>query len=65
MVRLFTAWWWLDIRNAFNTADWARTLESLRAFKIPGYLLQDVRSYFRKFEDVDGVPQGSVLGPLL
>ncbi|KAH8287990.1 hypothetical protein KR054_007663, partial [Drosophila jambulina] len=36
----------LDIRNAFNTADWNRTLESLAALNIPGYLLEVVRSYF-------------------
>ncbi|KAH8360714.1 hypothetical protein KR200_011453, partial [Drosophila serrata] len=36
----------LDIRNAFNTADWNRTLESLVALNIPGYLLKVVRSYF-------------------
>ncbi|KAH8307520.1 hypothetical protein KR059_008359, partial [Drosophila kikkawai] len=36
----------LDIRNAFNTADWNRTLESLAALNIPGYLLEIVRSFF-------------------
>nr|XP_041632252.1 uncharacterized protein LOC121502620 [Drosophila kikkawai] len=34
-----------DIRNAFNSADWRRTLEALEAFSIPGYLLRIVRSY--------------------
>ncbi|SPP81369.1 blast:Putative 115 kDa protein in type-1 retrotransposable element R1DM, partial [Drosophila guanche] len=28
----------LDIRNAFNSADWSRTLEALQRFNIPGYL---------------------------
>ncbi|KAH8361034.1 hypothetical protein KR200_007871, partial [Drosophila serrata] len=68
----------MDIRNAFNTADWNRTLESLVALNIPGYLLKVVRSYFservlvvasamgsRAYEVSAGVPQGSVLGPLL
>ncbi|XP_070142288.1 uncharacterized protein [Drosophila kikkawai] len=36
----------LDIRNAFNTADWNRTLESLAALNIPGYLMEIARSYF-------------------
>nr|XP_041632103.1 uncharacterized protein LOC121502489 [Drosophila kikkawai] len=36
----------LDIRNAFNPADWSRTLESLRNFNIPGYLLNVAHSYF-------------------
>nr|XP_041632162.1 uncharacterized protein LOC121502542 [Drosophila kikkawai] len=68
----------LDIRNAFNSADWRRTLEALEAFSIPGYLLRIVRSYLserslivdtsqgtRTHEVSAGVPQGSVLGPLL
>ncbi|KAH8340320.1 hypothetical protein KR059_012377, partial [Drosophila kikkawai] len=36
----------LDIRNAFNTANWNRTLESLAALNIPGYLMRIARSYF-------------------
>ncbi|KAH8318623.1 hypothetical protein KR059_003839, partial [Drosophila kikkawai] len=68
----------LDIRNAFNTASWNRTLESLAALNIPGYLMRIARSYFservltvatdlgsRAYEVSAGVPQGSVLGPLL
>ncbi|XP_070142321.1 uncharacterized protein [Drosophila kikkawai] len=68
----------LDIRNAFNSADWSRTLESLRKFNIPGYLLNVALSYFsnraltldtsmgsREYNISAGVPQGSVLGPLL
>ncbi|XP_070142229.1 uncharacterized protein [Drosophila kikkawai] len=68
----------LDIRNAFNTADWGRTLESLRMFNIPSYLLNVALSYFsnrvlttdtclgsRAYKVSAGVPQGSVLGPLL
>jgi len=65
------------IRNAFNSADWGRTLEALRSFNIPEYLLNVVHSYLSKrelvletsvgprtYEVTDGVPQGSVLGPL-
>jgi len=68
----------LDIRNAFNSADWGRTLEALRSFIIPDYLLNVVHSYLSKrelvldtsvgprtYEVTAGVPQGSVLGPLL
>ncbi|KAH8332270.1 hypothetical protein KR067_006017, partial [Drosophila pandora] len=68
----------LDIKNAFNTANWSRTLEALRKMKIPRYLLRMVDSYLsnrtllfdttegRKEREVTaGVPQGSVLGPLL
>ncbi|KAH8284234.1 hypothetical protein KR054_002702, partial [Drosophila jambulina] len=68
----------LDIRNAFNSADWNKTLEALTALNIPGYLLRIVRSYFservltvatdmgsRAYEVPAGVPQVSVLGPLL
>ncbi|KAH8254962.1 hypothetical protein KR038_000068, partial [Drosophila bunnanda] len=38
----------LDIRNAFNTADWNRTLKSLDALNIPRYLLRMVWNYFSK-----------------
>nr|XP_041630578.1 uncharacterized protein LOC121502027 [Drosophila kikkawai] len=65
-------------RNAFNTADWGRTLESQRMFNIPSYLLNIALSYFsnrvltmdtclgsRAYKVLARVPQGSVLGPLL
>jgi len=68
----------LDKRNAFNSADWERTLEALRSFNIPEYLLNVVHNYLSKrelvldtsvgprtYEVAAGVPQGSVLGPLL
>jgi len=68
----------LDIRNAFNSADWGRTLEALRSFNIQDYLLNVVHSYLSKrelvldtsvgprtYEMTAAVPQGSVLGPLL
>lgn len=68
----------LDIKNAFNSARWDRILEALSRMNVPGYLRKIVRSYFRdrilKYDTEDGpkeyhvtggVPQGSVLGPLL
>lgn len=71
----------LDIKNAFNSAGWAHILSALESWKVPGYLMRVFRSYFagRKayienphsltgLMDVPimwGVPQGSVVGPLL
>ncbi|XP_062120886.1 uncharacterized protein LOC133835041 [Drosophila sulfurigaster albostrigata] len=68
----------LDIRNAFNSARWNCILRALDAFKVPRQLLKIIRSYFSsrvlKYDTSDrteeyivtgGVPQGSVLGPLL
>jgi len=40
----------LDIRNAFNSADWGRTLEALRSFNTSEYLLNVVHSYLSKRE---------------
>jgi len=40
----------LEIRNAFNSADWGRTLEALRSYNIPEYLLNVVHSYLSKRE---------------
>lgn len=68
----------LDVKNAFNTANWERIVEALAMLDIPGYLLTIIQDYFRNrvlVYDTDkgtrsrniigGVPQGSVLGPLL
>lgn len=68
----------LDIKNAFNSARWDRVLEALDKMGVPYYLRRMVRSYFSDrllhYETeqgpavhrvTGGVPQGSVLGPLL
>lgn len=68
----------LDIRNAFNSADWVQIRRSLIKMKSPYYLTRIVENYFEnrqltyhtddgpKYYNISaGVPQGSVLGPLL
>lgn len=69
----------LDISNAFNSLPWERIKRSLRWHGIPSYLTTIINDYLRdrKVTYTDqagtvrdgelyrGVPQGSVLGPLL
>ena len=68
----------LDIRNAFNSARWDCITEALERFGIPEYLRSMVDDYFtgrvlkydtetgpKEYRVTGGVPQGSVLGPLL
>ncbi|XP_046973632.1 uncharacterized protein LOC124540213 [Vanessa cardui] len=68
----------LDISNAFNTLPWEVVLEALRYHNVPDYLRRTIADYFSgravvfptmegdSRRDVTcGVPQGSVLGPLL
>jgi hypothetical protein len=69
----------LDIANAFNTLPWSKIREGLVRKRIPPYLVEAVGAYLGErvvtCRDRDGdtmrrvvsrgVPQGSVLGPLL
>ncbi|KAJ3661018.1 hypothetical protein Zmor_005440 [Zophobas morio] len=60
-----------SLRNAFNTETWSRIVEKLKS----SYIINVIEDYFRNREIVinrnqgmevtGGVPQGSVLGPLL
>uniref|UniRef100_A0A0A1WPA4 Putative 115 kDa protein in type-1 retrotransposable element R1DM n=1 Tax=Zeugodacus cucurbitae TaxID=28588 RepID=A0A0A1WPA4_ZEUCU len=67
-----------DVKNAFNSAYWPHIMSALEHKRTPCYLLRVVSKYLSNrllFYDTDegpkeyrvtgGVPQGSVLGPLL
>lgn len=67
----------LDVKNAFNSIPWKGIINELKRREIPGYLMNMIRSYLEereliidmeeelKMELSSGVPQGSILGPLL
>jgi len=68
----------LDVRNAFNTARWPVILAAMNRMGIPEYLRIVVGIYFRdrvlwydtedgpkRYRVSAGVPQGSVLGPIV
>jgi len=71
----------IDIKNAFNSVKWSDIIDALQLWETPQYLETMFRSYFSMRSgsieaqfmpggklDVHitaGVPQGSVVGPLL
>ncbi|KAH8280190.1 hypothetical protein KR054_000771 [Drosophila jambulina] len=68
----------LDVTNPFNSANWSLILRALQRGGISGYLIQLIADYFKdrvllyssdagnqRHHVTGGVPQGSVLGPLL
>ncbi|CAI6363639.1 unnamed protein product [Macrosiphum euphorbiae] len=68
----------LDIKNAFNTIKWPDIMAALESWDVPSYLYRMFQSYFcgrsgmvstgsgrMEVEISGGVPQGSVVGPLL
>lgn len=71
----------IDIRNAFNSVKWSDIMDALAGWGVPQYLQNLFRSYFSgrtgtvhancaeggslEIEISGGVPQGSVVGPLL
>lgn len=68
----------LDVKNAFNTANWEKIVSALTRLDVPRYLVAMIQDYFRnrlliydtdrgtrRYKITGGVPQGSVLGPLL
>lgn len=65
----------LDIKNAFNSAPWEQIINALEKAKVSDYLTDFIKSYLSCREIVvsssfaasvtRGVPQGSILGPIL
>lgn len=68
----------LDVKNAFNSANWTFIMRELIKMTTPYYLTRILADYFKnrrlrydsedgdKYHDVTkGVPQGSVIGPLV
>lgn len=64
----------LDVRNAFNSLPWKTILDTLVRKNVPPYLIKVISGYLKErsvsngnlvFPMTAGVPQGSILGPLL
>lgn len=64
----------IDVKNAFNNASWSIIMSCLRRIGVSAYLRKIIASYFSqrtaetkttRMKLTRGVPQGSVLGPVL
>lgn len=64
----------VDVKNAFNSASWNEIINRLQTRKISKYLIATIKGYFygrtindagTVFTQTAGIPQGSVMGPLL
>ena len=65
----------IDVRNAFNTIAWSAVKKELKHWDMPGYLKRIIADYFtnrqitgsygQKIGISCGVPQGSIMGPLI
>lgn len=64
----------IDVKNAFNAAPWNNIIQRLRGIEISAYLINFIESYLEertlnvgdvRIDMTRGVPQGSVLGPVL
>lgn len=68
----------LDVKNAFNTANWTKIIRAVREMNVPNYLTRILEDYLdgriliydssdgtKEYKVTAGVPQGSVLGPIL
>jgi len=66
----------IDVKNAFNSAQWSDIINALIGMSTPDYLICIIRTYlcnrsatiqtpngYRTIEVARGVPRGSVLGP--
>ena len=68
----------LDVKNAFNSANWKCILNALADLEVPNYIRRVLSDYLKdrilcydteegglEYKVTAGVPQGSVLGPIL